>query len=268
MPPAPSSITEDILTGTSPRKPEESGATSTEDNKLRRKLQKRLYMRRKRAEAAGRAVIQDYVKLRPGRKSRLRKPNKPRPHVYKQRKKGRSVSPAPLGDAEMNLKEAEDMYETRNRSGQTRPYKLKNLLLETGIDAQNITEMELDFFHLSTLARLTRYVIKYVMCYEIHLNIVPIRLYNSIHDSTRPLDAISISAECIQLLKDITGEFVSEIIRRAITWKEQERRLKSTLKVWKYDPDEVGFTAVLNICLNAKSSGVRYRFLRKILQNA
>lgn len=60
------------------------------------------------------------------------------------------------------------------------------------------------------------------------------------NDLTGPLDAVSISAHTIQLFADITKEFVSEVMRRAVITKEQEVRLKRTMKVWKYERDEVG----------------------------
>jgi len=185
-------------------------------------------MRRKRAEVLGEAAIVAHVKLRPGRQTKTRKPNKPRPQTYK---KSRDDSPSLPDDIDSDHEADDSMYERHSKSGLTRPYKVKNILLENGVDAQAITEMGLDFFHLSGIARL-------------------LKLYNSFDDPTRPFNTISISAGCIQLLQEITGEFVSDIVRRAITMKEQEIRLKGTLKVWKYDPEEISSENIVE-CLNS-----------------
>lgn len=64
-------------------------------------------------------------------------------------------------------------------------------------------------------------------------------MFNSLDESPRNLDAVSISADSIRILINITTEFVSEVIHRAIITKEQEIRLKQSIKVWRYDRDEV-----------------------------
>lgn len=53
----------------------------------RRRFQKRLYMRRKRAEQRGEDVISNLVKLRPGRKAKERKSPKQRPKFHKVKSK-------------------------------------------------------------------------------------------------------------------------------------------------------------------------------------
>ena len=65
------------------------------------------------------------------------------------------------------------------------------------------------------------------------------RLYGSLNDMTGPSYEVSISADTIQLIVDILKEFVSEVVRGSLISKEQEIRLKSTLKVWKYNQHEV-----------------------------
>lgn len=62
------------------------------------------------------------------------------------------------------------------------------------------------------------------------------RLYGSL---TGPSYEVSISADTIQLIVAIIKEFVSEVVRGSLISKEQEIRLKSTLKVWKYNQNEV-----------------------------
>ena len=65
------------------------------------------------------------------------------------------------------------------------------------------------------------------------------RLYGSLNDSTRPSNEVSISADTIQLVVAIVKEFISEVVRGSLISKEQEIRLKGTLKVWKYNQNEV-----------------------------
>ena len=49
----------------------------------------------------------------------------------------------------------------------------------------------------------------------------------------------SISADTIQLVVAILKEFISEVVRGSLISKEQEIRLKGTLKVWKHNQNEV-----------------------------
>ena len=65
------------------------------------------------------------------------------------------------------------------------------------------------------------------------------RLYGSLNDSIGPTFEVSISADTIQLMVAILKEFISEVVRGSLISKEQEIRLKGTLKVWKYNQNEV-----------------------------
>ncbi|KAF8973260.1 hypothetical protein BDZ97DRAFT_1722449 [Flammula alnicola] len=220
---------------------------SSSEKELQRRLKKRLYMRRKRAEQAGKAVIPDLNKLRPGRQKTTRKPSKPRPKTYKPKRMSegyfepKSLSPQPETAAsqpnslDMNHEDVESICEPRTQGGTTKPYRIKKVLQENGVDAEMLSHMDLDFFHLSTLARL-------------------MRLYNPVSNSMGPLELVSISADTVQLLVSITTEFVSEIVRRAVITKEQEIRLKGNMKVWKYDKDEITAENVAE-CLNSMELG-------------
>ncbi|KDR75884.1 hypothetical protein GALMADRAFT_248628 [Galerina marginata CBS 339.88] len=216
-------------------------------HEIRRRVRKRLYMRRKRAEQAGKPVIPNAVKLRPGRLKRLRKPPKPRPATYNTKKKlalradfeddrvssdtNVTATPTTRSDSVDSDDDERLTYEPHSQGGATKPYRVKKFFQEHGVDAQALVCMNLDFFHLSTLARL-------------------LRLYTSIHEPTVDVDHVSISADTIQLLVSITTEFVSEVVRRSIITKEQEIRQKRGLKVWKYDQDEI--TAEnMSECLNS-----------------
>ncbi|PPQ67300.1 hypothetical protein CVT25_005884 [Psilocybe cyanescens] len=220
-------------------------------SELRRRLRKRLYMRRKRAEQVGRAIVPASIKLRPGRPKKHRKPTKPRQKKYS--KGGHAVganqlvyhddslSPEPESSNSPRRASSEradddtDMYEAHSLGGTTKPYRVKKFFQENGMDGHTFSSMDLDFFHLSTLRRL-------------------LRLYASLDESPRDLNDISISAQTIQLMFRITKEFVYKIIRHAIITKEQEIRLKRSLRVWKYDRDEITSENVAE-CLNSMGLG-------------
>ena len=144
-----------------------------------RRIQKRLYMRRKRAEAVGKAVNMEAAKLRPGRPTKERKPSKPRPKTYKPRKaqpSGQRRDCSSPMNASQNGGENDDLemdedapsrrspsyrqestYERHTKGGMTRPYKLKRSFHESGLTAQTLSELDLNFFNLTELGRLLRY---------------------------------------------------------------------------------------------------------------
>lgn len=117
-----------------------------DDKLLQRRLKKRLYMRRKRAEKSGRPVDPISIRLRPGRESKVRKPSKPRPQKYKTKNKE---------EADPNQ---EDVYEPHTKGGATRPYRIKKIFQENGVDAQMLSHVGIDLFHLLTLTKLLRFV--------------------------------------------------------------------------------------------------------------
>ncbi len=236
-----------------------------------RRLQKRLYMRRKRAEASGKTANLDLRRLRPGRETKERKPSKPRPKTYSQSRKkvfsgGRppqaenqgslnkegdneqsssTHEPEPdSGDKDAYPVHEEPMYEGHSKGGLRRPYKVKKLFLESGIDAEKISSMELDFFYLSKMAKLLGCVFSFCLLTPRNY---PQFFWASVHDSLKDVKTISISADSVQFLREIVKEFVSAIIQRAIVMKEQEIRLKGKLKVWKYHSEEVNFFQSLRI---------------------
>lgn len=103
----------------------------------RRRFQKRLYMRRKRAQAAGREVDEDTLRLKPGRQAKKIKPS---PHA-------------------MDIDDAEDVeYRHPNPSGKTVAYKTLTKFSDLKVDANMLSELGLDLFHLGTLPKLMKYV--------------------------------------------------------------------------------------------------------------
>lgn len=115
----------DVLTPNSPLSqvaPEVLSPTS------RRRLQKRLYMRRKRAEQSG--VEMDYTvnKLRPGREK--------------------------IGRQSKLQAKKQTQIKGHKKSGLTRPYRIRQQFAEQDINLSELQRTGLDLFHLSALSRL------------------------------------------------------------------------------------------------------------------
>jgi hypothetical protein len=105
----------------------------------RRRTYKRLYMRRKRAEASGGVAQLDPTRLKPGRKATA--PNQRRP----------SADDSTDDDADPG-------DDARRLHGTTRPYKVQRKLDELGIGAEYMRENGLGLFRLGALWRLMRCV--------------------------------------------------------------------------------------------------------------
>ena len=104
----------------------------------RRLISKRLYMRRKRAEASGRTAQLDPARLKPGHKlSAASKYRQPRPRV---------------GD------DGDDPNPKRPERGGTRPYKIQREFDRLEIGADYLRENDLGLFHFGALGRLMRCV--------------------------------------------------------------------------------------------------------------
>ncbi|TRM70044.1 hypothetical protein BD626DRAFT_476127 [Schizophyllum amplum] len=200
--------------------------------KSRRRLQKRLYMRRKRAEKTGTEAVQDEGLLKVGRPAKARPPPK---KTGPPRKRGRRGSAAEDADATQRngdgSEEGEDEgndegddgeeeagkgdYAHPHKGGLTAPYKARRLLQEAGITPAVLAEHKLDMFDGIGVARF---------------------LEHARDDGT----AISISRNTLALLYDILYDIVTEIVRRAIVSREQEVNLKAGNKAWRVkNPDGI-----------------------------
>lgn len=149
----------------------------------RRRYQKRLYMRKKRAEMTGSEYVAVVTKLRPGRKAKERKPPKPRPRTYKTKTETKTNPPEDDPDGiPMNVDqttddptaptENQDIIQSSDqeeegdlpehahcgKSGMTKPYKIKKEFVSQGIDVDVLLQGDLGLFHLSTMSRLMKFV--------------------------------------------------------------------------------------------------------------
>lgn len=181
----------------------------------RRLISKRLYMRRKRAEASGRTAQLDPARLKPGRK--VSATSKYRP-------------PKLRGDGH-GASDGEVPNPKRPMRGGTRPYKIQSEFGRLGIDVDYLHDNGLELFHLGALGRLMRCVSS-VWVVQLATDNVCFRLYPRL-DASRPEGVTEfIAEETIQTLHALVVQFTRDLVRRAITLRELEFALHSHTKVW------------------------------------
>ncbi|KAF8234014.1 hypothetical protein L208DRAFT_1359837 [Tricholoma matsutake] len=187
----------------------------------RRRFQKKLYMRRKRAQQRGEEVVSDFINLRPGRKVEERKPPKQRPKYYKTKTKTSSREENEVDNIPMDVEAPSPHGIPRYKTGGlTKPYKIKRDFMDNGIDGKTLQEGNLGLFHLSTLGRF-------------------MKLYKSGYDEPTTTTTTTISADTIRLLTVVIEEFTSEIVHRIIIFREQDRIMKGDIKVYGRSHDEI-----------------------------
>ncbi|KAH9050382.1 hypothetical protein EDB83DRAFT_2676752 [Lactarius deliciosus] len=166
----------------------------------RRRARKRLYMRRKRAEACGGVAQLNPTRLKPGRKASATNKNRQR----------RPSTPDPDDTDE----DAEQKRRERRPHGITRPYKVQRKLDELGIDAQYMRENGLGLFRLGALWRL-------------------MRMYPRL-DPLQPKGVTEfISAGTIQALHTLVVRFTRNIVRRALALRELDFARRGRMKMWR-----------------------------------
>ena len=185
----------------------------------RRLISKRLYMRRKRAEASGGTAQLNPARLKPGRKesatSKYRQPKLP----HTSDDDGEDPNPNP----------------NRPERGDTRPYKIQSEFEQLGIGADYMRENGLGLFHLGALGRLMRcvFVSSGASCRCLMFMFCCFRLYPRL-DAWRPENvAESIAKETIQTLHELVVQFTRDLVRRAITLRELDFALRAHTKVWR-----------------------------------
>ncbi|KAL1759442.1 hypothetical protein FB107DRAFT_271011 [Schizophyllum commune] len=219
----------------SPSRPRSHSSTpSTRDlsPKSRRLLQKRLYMRRKRAEKAGTEAVQDAGLLKVGRPKKARPPRK-------RRRRGRGEDQEGAADSEdQDQDEREDAdadggegsgqedgegeegkededYAHPHRGGTTAPYKARRLFEEAGITPAVLAEYRHDLFDGIGVARW----------------LDAMRDDPDLEDDAIPPNAVS--GPLLATLRDIVVDFVTDVAHRAIVSREQEVQFKAASKAWR-----------------------------------
>lgn len=119
----------------------------------RRRYQKRLYMRRKRAKETGAPVIENAERLKPGRKpkKRAKKTLSSTPAAEEAQQDAATPSVAAEG-------EDRSAYRHPKVSGRTLPYKRQLDFVSKGVDVPRLRREGLDLFHLQGVSRLMQYV--------------------------------------------------------------------------------------------------------------
>lgn len=204
----------------------------------RRRLTKRLYMRRKRAQLRGEDVVPvTLARMKPGRK---RKETAARA-VEEADREGMLPSEQDIGNrATMTAdltepdSEADDddgntgkaTTKHINVGGKTRYQKVKSDFENAGINASYLGERGMDLFHLGRLGKL-------------------MEMYKSLEQC--PEDDVGttfISPELIRYLQASVVAFTTDVIHRATVWKEQVNELKGQKKVWRGALHQVNQPAV------------------------
>ncbi|CCM03568.1 uncharacterized protein FIBRA_05704 [Fibroporia radiculosa] len=212
-----------------PAKVDDVVASSTElqlSPAARRRLQKRLHMRKKRAAAKGLDVDRTLEKLKPGRRRKggvHRVEERTIASVGQNASHSTSIAidkaeeerPAkgPGDSAEEAEVDNGNSQRHPHPSGVTLPYRLHAQLQTRGIDAEKLQNEGLSLFNLASLARL-------------------MQLYNRLHDVPASI-ASHISTDLIRLLYAHVAHFTAQLMHRAITLREQERRAKMHTKAWR-----------------------------------
>ncbi|KAF8210294.1 hypothetical protein K438DRAFT_1809429 [Mycena galopus ATCC 62051] len=171
----------------------------------RRRLQKTLSMRKKRAEAKGVLPNLLPVNLTSLRPKKMHVP-KPRPHKYTKRKKDD-------GDG----RQRRTCPRHINESGLDTEEKIHLMFKDRGIDGNTLMEWGLDVFHLRKLGKL--------------MGLLDGAYADPGHKS-------SISVATIRLLHSILVDFTSTVVQGAIAMREQEVILKRNVKIWRLLADD------------------------------
>ncbi|KAL1735483.1 hypothetical protein EV714DRAFT_233383 [Schizophyllum commune] len=225
----------------SPSRPRSHSSTpSTRDlsPKSRRRLQKRLYMRRKRAEKAGTEAVQDAGLLKVGRPKKTRPPRKRRRRGRGEDQEGAGEGQGRAGeDHDQDGREDGDEREERedddeggedggedgeagdyahpHRGGTTAPYKARRLIEESGITPAVLAEHRLDLFDGIGVARWLEAT----------------RDDPDLEYDAPPPNAVSY--QFLSTLRDILVDFVTDVAQRAIVSREQEVQFKAVSKAWR-----------------------------------
>ncbi|KAJ3516840.1 hypothetical protein NLJ89_g878 [Agrocybe chaxingu] len=159
------------------------------------RLQKILYYRRKRAQEAAKKARQSKTKKR-------KNPKEDRESAVPASTRDVLADQSPHTDhdglttgaevVDTNMEGSIESSEVVDEDDTAKTSKKTQAFLKDNVDAEVLSSLGLDLFHLSTLGRL-------------------LRLFQSINGSTCSVDSVSISTKSIQLLGAITKDFVSEI---------------------------------------------------------
>jgi len=128
-------------------------------------------------------------------------------------KSEQSKTPVPCFEEHSDAETEPDEKREVNKGGTNLPNKLKVLFSELDVDAVYLRSQGMDLLNLSRLGRL-------------------MRLYGG--DEEDEEDTVqSIDAELVRHLQVVMISFVTDVIHRAIVWREREVRLKQRSQAWR-----------------------------------
>lgn len=183
----------------------------------RRRLQKRLHMRRRRAEMAGVEVNEDEGRLKPGRKTTRSQP-------FDSARSGSKITPLSspsktqnslCTDKECTGTDGDGDIQYKPR-GLTASQGTRQALMELNIDINYVHTQELDLFNLSKFGTLWSVLV-----------------------DEEQID--SISSATIRLLRACLDCFLHRLIEKTITIAEAEKAMKRGTKVWHLQAENVRF---------------------------
>ncbi|KAJ3554760.1 hypothetical protein NM688_g2943 [Phlebia brevispora] len=196
------------------------------DPTVRRRIAKRLYMRKKRAEARGDVADTCAARMKPGRKS---KSQPPEAHDEPDTIDTSGEKHGAVGD--------DGEKSTPHVSGKTLPYKTRERLESLGIGVEWLQQEGLDFFHLGTISRF-------------------MRTYSALWDADPGVN-LHISADVLRLMLAHVVYFTTQVVRMAMVSREQEIMAKVHTKVWRIATNQVITAANIDHALSLLGVEVR-----------
>lgn len=201
--------------------------TSTMTPAERRRYQKRLHMRKKRAEATGKSVSTETGRLRPGRKTSLPPPLSRLGNGSSSSTRASSRARTPRDSAgekaeETNTGEttADDSGDSDNdgangkgkkQGGLTLPQQIRVEFTNLGITFETVQEHGLEIFNLAKFHTLSK-------IFAESFNRPPFQ---------------SIPIHTLELLRAVLDEFLYALMHHTIVLAEEERTMKEHTKVWR-----------------------------------
>ncbi|KIY73035.1 hypothetical protein CYLTODRAFT_485756 [Cylindrobasidium torrendii FP15055 ss-10] len=207
------------------RIPEEDEDSGNMSPRSRRRLQKRLHMRRRRAEKDGVQASTTSKKLRPGRRPKGGPP--PQSTQCEAAEDHRATRKKGLTDIDVALVDTE--AEATPWSAERMAF-LHTVMQEQNLDVRALAEIDLDLFNLSAIGKLMSF---YGLAWD--------------DNASSTQTTIGISADVLRLFRKILSEFVAELMHGAIVCREQENALKRNNKVWRQAKADKEFVTTTHV---------------------
>ncbi|KAI5124968.1 hypothetical protein M0805_007394 [Coniferiporia weirii] len=236
--------------------PDDTNVLSSLSPRSRRRHQKRLYMRRVRAERSGHVVSASVARLKPGRKA-----NKEREHAFGREKAGEAGDEQQERNMDLDTNLEEAGFTIQEEDGKEEYFDLHSGKegfdgfpgdgsdgLDRGIDDVNDFDGTQSVFRQNVGGATLPYRIRkelFSFGYNTAgldsdglglFHLTALRRVMNLNASLRDVQddvASCISAPTIKMLHAEVVCFVTDLLRRTIAIHEQQRRLKKHTKVWR-----------------------------------